>query len=161
MFLALIWCIYCPYSSKNAEAQIFSYEWLRRSLTGKVYNIGQVSKSLQVDKEIIHQWTVFIVTHFEYFNTFYAIYSLPIGTIWRTLYIHSLIHSFSFITHCCYLLTMPVGRDFLRLGWPIKSLFPPKFGVAHYNIYLKSTKSLGAPGHPCTYGPAYIGSCIY
>ena len=30
---------------------------------------------------------VVIVTNFEYFNTFYAIYSLPIGNIWWTLYV--------------------------------------------------------------------------
>ena len=48
----------------------------------------------------------------------------------------------------------PVGRNF-KLGWPIKCLFPPKVGVAHYTFCLRSAKSWGGPGHPSTYGPAY------
>ena len=53
----------------------------------------------------------------------------------------------------------PVGRV-LKLGWPIKCLFPPKVGVAHCTFYLKSAKSWGGsghPGHPSTYGPVQPG----
>ena len=55
-----------------------------------------------------------------------------------------------------YIHTRPVG-SFLKLGWPIKCLFPPKVGVAHFTFWLRSAKSWGGPGHPgypSTYGPA-------
>ena len=61
MISALIWCTYCPYRSKICKGQIFGYDffrgqtrWLRRPLTGKVWNIGLVSKSLQADKDQIY-----------------------------------------------------------------------------------------------------------
>ena len=65
------------------------------------------------------------------------------------------------VTHSCAVQRRPVGR-ILKLGWPIKCLFPPKVGVARCTFWLKSAKSWGGPGHPghlSTYGPAYIPQC--
>ena len=58
MFQAFIWYTYYPCRVKIVEGQIFHLwffrgltSWLRRPLTGKVWNIGKGSKSLHVDKD--------------------------------------------------------------------------------------------------------------
>ena len=59
MFSALIWCTYCPCSSKIGEVRIFTYgffegqtRWLWRPLTGKVCNIEDWSNNLHVAEDV-------------------------------------------------------------------------------------------------------------
>ena len=56
------------------------------------------------------------------------------------------------------ILCRPAGRNF-KIGWPVKCLFPPKVGVAHYTFLPYIRQKLGWPGPPRP--PLYLRAWCY